>query len=92
MQVRFGVQARFTIEQELQADCLAGAYMGDSVRAGSLELEDGDVQELQRGLLAVADDPRQPWFAPGSHGNAQQRTTAFFTGYQSSVTPCNLRR
>jgi uncharacterized protein len=92
IQIRFGLEYRFTIEQELQADCLAGAYMGDSVRGGALTLEDGDIQELQKGLLAVADDPGQPWFAEGSHGNAAQRTTAFFSGYQQSITPCGLNR
>jgi predicted metalloprotease len=92
IQVRFGLEYRFTIEQELQADCLAGAYIGDSVRAGALTLQDGDIQELQKGLLAVADDPGQPWFAEGSHGNAAQRTTAFFSGYQQSIAPCGLAR
>jgi predicted metalloprotease len=90
VQVRFGVQYLLTISQELQADCLAGAYIGDSVRAGRLELQQGDLDELKTGLVAVADDPGQPWFAPGSHGNAMQRTTAFFSGYQSSIPPCGL--
>jgi predicted metalloprotease len=92
IQVRFGLEYRFTIEQELQADCLAGAYMGDSVRSRALTLEDGDIQELQQGLISVSDDPGQPWFAEGSHGNASQRTTAFFSGYQQSVRPCGLNR
>ncbi|MCW6010844.1 neutral zinc metallopeptidase [Micromonospora sp. CPCC 205371] len=90
IQVRLGIQYRFTIQQELQADCMAGAYMGDSVRAKALRLDDGDADELQKGLLAVGDDPGQPWFAPGAHGTAEQRTDSFFSGYQESLDACSL--
>jgi uncharacterized protein len=88
IQVRLGIQYRYTIQQELQADCLAGAYIGDSVRGGQLILDRGDLDELRSGLLAVADDPDQPWFAEGAHGSAKQRTEAFFDGYDQSVDAC----
>lgn len=91
IQVRLGIEYRFTIQQELQADCMAGAYMGDSVGAGALRLAGGDLEELERGLLAVGDDPRQPWFAPGAHGTAEQRTESFFDGYEGSLDACGLR-
>ncbi len=90
IQQRLGIQQRFTIQMELQADCMAGAYIGDSARSKDLTLQDGDVDELQRGLEAVADDPGQPWFAEGSHGSARQRTQAFADGYNSSLKACNL--
>lgn len=90
IQVRLGIQYRFTIEQELQADCMAGAYMGDSVRAKALRLDDGDAEELQQGLRAVGDDPGQPWFAPNAHGTAEQRSDSFFSGYQKSLDACSL--
>ena len=90
IQVRIGLRYEFTIQQELQADCLAGAYLGDSIRAGRLLLEDGDIEELEAGLIAVADDPDQPWFAEGAHGSADQRTDAFFAGYRRSVAACDL--
>jgi uncharacterized protein len=90
IQVRLGGQYQYTIEQELQADCMAGAMIGDAVRNGRLELEDGDIQELQRGLIAVADQPGQPWFAEGSHGTAEQRNEAFFAGYDGSLDACKL--
>lgn len=88
VQVRLGIQYEFSIQQELQADCLAGAYIGDSVRKGSLTLDEGDIEEFQKGLLAVGDDPDQPWFAPGAHGTAEQRTEAFFEGYERSLAAC----
>ena len=90
IQARLGIQKQFTIQQELQADCMAGAYIGDSVRDGQLTLQDGDLDELARGLEAVGDDPGQPWFAEGSHGTARQRTQAFTNGFEHSLTPCNL--
>ncbi|MEV6811150.1 neutral zinc metallopeptidase [Micromonospora sp. NPDC051296] len=90
IQTRLGIRYDFTIQQELQADCMAGAYLGDSVRAGRLTLEDGDLDEFNEGLLAVGDDPGQPWFAEGSHGTPEQRAEAFFRGYERSLSVCDL--
>lgn len=90
VQVRLGESFRFSVQQELQADCMAGAYIGDSVRGRALNLQEGDLDELRTGLAAVGDDPDQPWFAPGSHGTAEQRTRAFFNGYENSLTACDL--
>lgn len=90
VQLRLRVQAQFTIQQELQADCMAGAYIGDMERRNRLSLADGDTEELAAGLDAVGDDPGQPWFAEGSHGTSRQRTQAFANGYQDSLEPCDL--
>ncbi|WP_433528627.1 neutral zinc metallopeptidase [Micromonospora sp. CA-263727] len=90
IQTRLGIRYNFTIQQELQADCMAGAYLGDSVRAGWLTLDDGDLDEFNEGLLAVGDDAGQPWFAEGSHGTPEQRSEAFFRGYERSLSACGL--
>ncbi|MBV1853145.1 neutral zinc metallopeptidase [Catellatospora tritici] len=90
IQDRLNVTHRYTIDHELQADCMAGAYLGDEVRSTRLGLGDGDLDELRNGLIAVADDPDQPWFAPGAHGTAQQRSQAFFNGYENSLEACDL--
>ncbi|MEU8228761.1 neutral zinc metallopeptidase [Actinoplanes sp. NPDC048967] len=90
IQRRLGIRKEFTIELELQADCMAGAYIGDSERKGSLKLDDGDLEELARGLEAVGDDPGQPWFAEGAHGSAKQRTRSFSNGYRRSLDPCDV--
>jgi uncharacterized protein len=90
VQARLRIQHEFAIDHELQADCMAGAYIGDSVKAGELDLADGDLDELRAGLKAVADDPDQPWFAPEAHGTADQRTGAFFAGYEKSLAACDL--
>jgi uncharacterized protein len=90
IQRRLDIRKQFTIEQELQADCMAGAYIGDMEKQGRLKLEDGDLEELAAGLEAVGDDPGQPWFAEGAHGTARQRTQAFSNGYNDSLGPCKL--
>jgi predicted metalloprotease len=92
VQVRLGIQYSYTIQQELQADCMAGAYIGDSVKSGALTIEDGDIEEFREGLLAVGDDPDVPWFAPGAHGTAEQRAESFFGGYERSLDACDLPR
>ncbi|SNT58613.1 hypothetical protein SAMN05421812_11131 [Asanoa hainanensis] len=90
IQARLGIEHRLTIDHELQADCMAGAYLGDSVRGKALGVDDGDLDEFQNGLLAVGDDPSVPWFAPGAHGTAEQRTESFFLGYEKSLSACDL--
>jgi predicted metalloprotease len=92
IQVRLGIQYSYTIQQELQADCMAGAYIGDSVKSGGLKLEEGDIDEFREGLLAVGDDPSIPWFTPGAHGSAEQRAESFFGGYERSLDACDLPR
>ncbi|GAA2716851.1 neutral zinc metallopeptidase [Actinoplanes palleronii] len=90
IQARLGINKEFTIQQELQADCMAGAYIGDEARGGALELAKGDTEELASGLESVGDAPGQPWFAEGSHGSAQQRINAFANGYNNSLKSCDL--
>ena len=90
IQARLGIRKQFTIEQELQADCMAGAFIGDQVRAGALQMQDNDTRELADGLAAVGDQPGQPWFAEGSHGTAEQRMDAFANGYENSIDKCGL--
>ncbi|MFF5226880.1 neutral zinc metallopeptidase [Dactylosporangium sp. NPDC000521] len=90
IQQRLGIDYAFTIYQELQADCFAGAYIGDSIKVGDFTLEDGDLDELRNGLLSVADPDDEPWFQEGAHGSAAQRTGAFFDGYNQSLDACDM--
>ncbi|GID92570.1 neutral zinc metallopeptidase [Amorphoplanes digitatis] len=90
IQGRLRIQHELSIDTELQADCMAGAYIGDMERKGRLKLDDGDLDELAAGLEAVGDDPGQPWFAEGAHGSAEQRTRAFNRGYKNSLKPCDV--
>jgi predicted metalloprotease len=71
---------------ELQADCLAGASLQGAADQNLVRIEPGDAQEIQRTLVAVADD--FPWTDEYSHGDAQQRIGAFRTGAQGGVDAC----
>ena len=90
IQARLGIRKEFTIQQELQADCMAGAFIGDKARQGVLTMQDDDTKELADGLAAVGDDPGQPWFAPGAHGTPQQRFDSFADGYRNSLDACGI--
>lgn len=90
IQNRLGINYQFTIYQELQADCFAGAYIGDSIKVGDFALEDGDLDELKSGLASVADPEDEPWFQEGAHGSAAERTGAFFDGYEQSLDACDM--
>ncbi|WP_260727759.1 neutral zinc metallopeptidase [Dactylosporangium roseum] len=90
IQQRLGIQYQFTIHQELQADCFAGAYIGESVKVGDFSIETGDLDELRDGLFSVGDPPDEPWFQEGAHGSAAQRTASFFDGYDRGLEACDL--
>ena len=83
-----GVNNVFTISQELQADCLAGAWAASAGARGLLEA--GDLQEGAGSLFSVGDPFGTPWFAPGAHGTAFQRIDAFNRGYLNSPASCTF--
>lgn len=80
---------------ELQADCFAGAWVGDANARGLLD----NAQEIQEAIKAaegVGDDRIQARSGgridPESwtHGSAEQRTSWFMTGFNSQdPTQCN---
>jgi uncharacterized protein len=85
------IQARLSSEQvsvaaELQADCLAGAALQGAADLELLRIEPGDTEELARTLVAVADD--FPWTDSTSHGDAEERATAFSAGAEDGVYAC----
>ena len=71
---------------ELQADCLSGAALQGAAQQGLVRIEPGDDEEITRALEAVADD--YPWTDQSSHGDAQQRSSAFRTGASGGVEGC----
>jgi uncharacterized protein len=71
---------------ELQADCLAGAALQGAADQNLVQIEPGDAEEMQQTLVAVADD--YPWTDQSSHGDAQQRISAFRTGVSGGVDAC----
>jgi predicted metalloprotease len=86
---------RGSIETELQADCLAGAWAKDADRRG--ELEAGDVEEALNAATQIGDDMiqkrEQGYVQPETwtHGSAAQRTAAFRKGLQGGPAACGMR-
>lgn len=82
-----------TIEEELNADCLAGTFAGALFDEGLLEggpnLEPGtDLAEAAEGIFLFGDAPDIPWHDPQAHGTGEQRQTAFEVGFDGGPQAC----
>jgi uncharacterized protein len=71
---------------ELQADCLAGLALYGAASDGTLELEDGDGNEMAKTYSLLGDDT--PWADPTTHGDAVDRMTAFAAGRSGNIRAC----
>lgn len=81
-----------SVQVELQADCLAGAWAKDASARGLLET--GDIDEALNAASQIGDDTLQKK-AQGrvqpekfTHGSAAQRRSAFRKGYDGGVSTC----
>ena len=86
---------RESIQTELQADCLAGAWARSAETRGLLEV--GDVDEALAAAAAIGDDriqeQTQGQITPETwtHGSAEQRSAAWKKGYRGgSAATCGL--
>jgi predicted metalloprotease len=70
-------------QNELQADCFAGAWAADA----DDRLFQDDLGVAVDHLLAVSD-PSRPWFDPWEHGTAGERRAAFARGYDDGPVGC----
>lgn len=73
------------IQQELQADCLAGFYAHDALQRRVLD--PGDDDEAVLSLRRAGDKLDSPWFNAQAHGSPGLRIDAFTYGYEGRV--CN---
>jgi predicted metalloprotease len=84
----------YSIQLELQADCLAGVWAHDAEQHG--ELGAGEIDEALNAAAAVGDDriqeqtqgriDRESW----THGSSEQRVTWFNRGFESgSAARCD---
>jgi predicted metalloprotease len=89
MQSRFGFSER-GIQDETQADCLAGAWTG-WVAAGESEhvsLRLPDLDDVLRGYLLLGDDVGSDPNDTQAHGSYFDRVSAFYEGFDGGVAPC----
>lgn len=76
----------YTIEHELQADCLAAIFTQDLRARGTLR--NRDLREVEGLVEWTGDEEGSPWDRPGAHGTAEQRVEAFWLGYDDGLRGC----
>lgn len=91
MQTVYRFQPRSTPISELQADCLAGVYLG---LIPNIVLDQRDILEIQSLAYRIGD---YSWGSRHHHGTPQQRVRAVVIGMQgavkgSGVRTCQVRR
>ncbi|MGB8703311.1 MAG: neutral zinc metallopeptidase [Thermosynechococcaceae cyanobacterium] len=72
----------YPVQDELQADCLAGVYAQDAMSRGLLDAS--DIPEATTQSYLSGD----PIFHPDSHGTPRQRVSAFRLGYLKGLQSC----
>lgn len=75
-----------TIDSELQADCLTGAYTSHVVEDGLAD--PGDVEEGAYTFFLLGDPEGTPHDHPDAHGSPEMRMNAFLTGLERGVAYC----
>ncbi|MEJ7763316.1 MAG: neutral zinc metallopeptidase [Thermomicrobiales bacterium] len=78
----------YTIQLELEADCLAGAYARDAGARGWLD--EGDIDEALELTARSGDAEDTRWTDPLAHGTSEQRVDAFTTGYAEGLDGCEV--
>lgn len=76
-----------TVEAELNADCLAGAWLG-AVNRKIDRFDKDDFEALVAGIFNVADPLGVPWTNPSAHGKASERRRAFTLGARKGPGKC----
>jgi hypothetical protein len=70
-------------QRELQADCLAGYYIGSRVRRRLASQV--DVSQAFSAACNAGDPYLAPWFATGAHGTCQERVFAVQRGISGNL-------
>jgi putative neutral zinc metallopeptidase len=79
----------FSIELELMADCMSGAWAQDVAARGMLQ--EGDIdQTIQFTLEYLGDPPGVDPYNPQAHGTADQRAAAIEGGFNDGFLACNI--
>lgn len=73
--------AQFSIQVELQADCISGAYFG--LRWAAHEINEYEVQQGSQLFGLLGDPDGIPWFSSGAHGTPDMRISQFIHGASS---------
>ncbi|WP_231839488.1 neutral zinc metallopeptidase [Blastococcus saxobsidens] len=91
MQGRFGFAASGrSIQDETQADCLAGAWTRWVADGGSdhLSLREPELDDVIRGFLLLRDDVGSDPDDVEAHGSYFDRVSAFYDGFDTGLATC----
>ena len=91
MQGRFGFAASGrSIQDETQADCLAGAWTGwvASGESEHVSIRTPELDDVVRGFLLLRDDVGSDPEDCQAHGSYFDRVSAFYEGFDGGVAPC----
>ena len=90
VQAQLNLDIKLSFDKELQADCIAGVFFNDMSKQRRVEKQ--DITDIHNFFKEYADDKRDIFTlitAKGSHGNSEQRYSAFESGYfTGSVNAC----
>ena len=86
VQVVLGIEPELTIDRELQADCLSGAYAQRALQQGFLQ--EGDVTEAVMMTILSGDPVEMDEMVEGAHGSSDYRVTSFMEGYFNGSATC----
>lgn len=79
----------WSVELELMADCMSGAWALDADTRGRLQVNDfGEALKLTIDMLG--DPSYVGTYDPRAHGTADQRAQAFQTGFEDGFLGCNI--
>jgi hypothetical protein len=76
----------YTIEHELQADCLAAIFAQDSRARGIIR--NRDIRQAEHFNMWGGDPEGIPWDMGGAHGTPEQRVESFWLGYNDGFRGC----
>lgn len=79
----------YSIELELMADCMSGAWALDVDTRGLLETDDID-EAVQFTIQYLGDPQYSAEYDPQAHGSADQRAQSFLNGYENGFLGCNV--
>lgn len=88
IQMALNLPASGSKGRELQADCLAGFFVGYKVRQGTAS--QNDVISTFNQACSLGDPMLSPWWVPGAHGVCPERVSALqrgINGYLNGLLP-----
>jgi len=80
----------YSIELELMADCMSGAWALDLDTRGLLEQDDID-ETIQFTIEYLGDPDYIEVSDPQAHGSADQRAQSILAGYENGFSGCNIQ-